>query len=302
MALTFADPTLDGGVSAWTKSSGSAAWSLLDDGIRSPGDARALGDGGFVTSESTNQINVVSFGNTITFVPGSTWTLFVYGSGGTNRALDIQVSNDDGGNWQTRQANVIPAAAAPGWYTLDVGPWIADQGDLDGFRVRLVCSNTGVGTPSVVRVDALYLQQATGAASITGAANLSGTGGSSIAGVRTAIGAASLSGSGSASASGRREALGAAELSGSGAAVASGLREAIGGATLTGGGTLAAAGVSERIGAAALTGGGSLTARGRVERPGGPAFFAPDDLLDGERQLESDVALEPARLTSSIDF
>lgn len=217
---TFADPTLDGGVNAWTKSSGTAAWPLLDDGIRWPSNPRTSGDGGYIRSQTNNQINVIGFANTINYVPGSGWILWIFGSGGTLRALDVTVSNDDAASWQTRQTGIIPAGAAPGWYALNVAEWIADQGDLNGFRVRLICASTGAGPATDVQVDAVYLHQSAPDPTVyedapTGALPLTGSTDESKAVSESPTGALALSGAASASHSTADTVAGALALTGS---------------------------------------------------------------------------------------
>jgi len=104
-----------------------------------------------------------------------------------------------------------------------------------------------------------------------GAAALTGTGTSTGAGVRTRFGAADLTGTGSSTVAGVRTRFGAADLAGTGSMTVAGARLVLGASTLTGTGDLTAAGVVLRLGAAALTGAGSLTASGTVNA--GPVMF-----------------------------
>lgn len=159
MAITtYIEPSADGATNAWTKSSGTSAAALLDDGVRNPTNARTAGDGGFITSSTDEQISDLVFPNTLTFDPTQVLTLWIYGSGGTRRAVDMQVSVNDGATWETRQTNVIPASAAATWV-----PWLIwwpfNQTHMDQLRIRLICNTTAGGGATAAQVDAVYLEQ-----------------------------------------------------------------------------------------------------------------------------------------------
>ncbi len=98
--------------------------------------------------------------------------------------------------------------------------------------------------------------------SVTGAAALTGTGSSTVAGTHAAIGAAALTGLGSMTVAGVRLRFGAAALTGLGSMTVAGSRVSYGAAALTGTGTMTVAGTRTRTGAAALTGLGSSTVAG----------------------------------------
>ena len=157
-ASSYIDPSADGANNAWTKSTGTAGWSLLDEGTRQP-TAPSTGTDR-ITSSTDEQLQDLVFPNTLTYASGRTYTLWVYGIGGTKRALDVQVSNDDGATWQTRQTNVIGAGAAAAWHSVNITSWVTSQTQLDQLRVRLICNSTaGGGGATAVEVDAVYVEQ-----------------------------------------------------------------------------------------------------------------------------------------------
>lgn len=158
MATNYIDPSANGANTAWTN--GATGATRLDDGVRSPTDARTSGDGLFISSSTDEQLQDIVFPNTLVFNSAQTIKVYIYGSGGAKRAVDVQISTNDGVTWNTRQANVIGANAAAGWYTLDITADILLQLNLDQLRVRLICNATaGGGGASAVQVDAVYIEQ-----------------------------------------------------------------------------------------------------------------------------------------------
>jgi hypothetical protein len=156
--LTYADPNADGASpnNAWTKSAGTSGWSLLDDAVRQP-TAPATGTDR-VTSSTDEQTQELVFPNTLLYDATATYTLRIYGSAGSKRALDVQVSTNDGASWQTRQANVIGAGSGSSWRSIDVTSLAASQAALDGLRVRLICNQTATGGGAgSVEVDEVYV-------------------------------------------------------------------------------------------------------------------------------------------------
>jgi signal peptide peptidase SppA len=112
----------------------------------------------------------------------------------------------------------------------------------------------------------------TGAVVVAGAADLTGVGSSTSAGVHTAVGVASLTGTGSSTTVGVRTRLGAATLTGTGSSTSAGAHTAFATAALVGNGTLATNGTRTRFGAATLTGTGTSTTAGVRTRFGASAL------------------------------
>ena len=101
----------------------------------------------------------VVLGNTLTYDATSTYTLRIYGLAGSKRALDLQVSNDDGATWQARQADFIAAGTSAGWRSLNITSWATSQTQLDKLRVRLICNTTASGGGAgQVEVDAVHVE------------------------------------------------------------------------------------------------------------------------------------------------
>lgn len=158
MATNYIDPSGNGALTAWTN--GATGATRLDDGVRSPTDARNSGDGQFISSLTDEQSQDIVFPNTLTFDSSQTLTLYIYGSGGVKRAVDVQTSTNDGTSWNTRQTNVVAAGAAAGWHTLVFTSDVTQQSHLDQLRVRLICNSTaGGGGATAAQVDAVYVQQ-----------------------------------------------------------------------------------------------------------------------------------------------
>src|SRR4051812_19403450 len=119
----FMDPIANGSIHNWTKSTGTNGAQCLDDLVRSPTNARTNGDGRNISSTTDEDTEDLTFPSGLPYDNAQTLTLFVYGSAGSKCALDVQISNDDGGSWKARQTNVIPASSAAGWYSLDITIW-----------------------------------------------------------------------------------------------------------------------------------------------------------------------------------
>ncbi len=132
-------------------------------------------------------------------------------------------------------------------------------------------------------------------ATVTGAAALTGTGSSTIAGVRTRLGVAALTGTGSSTIAGTHTWMAAAALTGAGSATIAGVRTRFGTAALSGQGSATAAGVRTRSGSAALSGVGSLTAAGTHEWLAAAALSGTGSLVaSGDR-----IVLGAADLTGT---
>jgi hypothetical protein len=154
---SYIDPSADGANNAWTKSTGTAAFSLLDDAVRQPTAPTTGSD--MIHSQTDEQLSDLVFPDTLTWHSGDTFMLWVYGIGGTKRALDVQISNDDGSTWQTRQTNVVGAGAAAAWHSLDISAWVTSQTQLNQLRARLICNSTAGGGATDIEIDAVYVEQ-----------------------------------------------------------------------------------------------------------------------------------------------
>lgn len=157
----YIDPNADGANNAWTKSTGTAGWSLLDDAVRQP-TAPSTGTDR-ITSSTSGQLQDLAFPNTLTHSAGATYTLWFYAIGGNRRGFTAAVSTNDGTSFGS--ANTIIAAStsppAAQWYSLDISSLITSQATLDGLRVRLACTSISGGGATAVEIDAIYLEQVT---------------------------------------------------------------------------------------------------------------------------------------------
>jgi hypothetical protein len=154
--LAYADPSADGANNAWTKSTGTAGWSLLDDGVRSP-TAPSTGTDQ-ITSGTAGQLQDLVLPNTLTYTAGAEYTLWIYSSSGVKRGLSTLISVNDSSF--ASSAVLHGASAAFAWRSRDISSLIASQGNLDGLRVRLsVDSTAGGGGAGVVTVAAVYVRK-----------------------------------------------------------------------------------------------------------------------------------------------
>lgn len=154
--LAYADPSADGANNAWTKSTGTAGWSLLDDGVRSP-TAPSTGTDQ-ITSGTAGQLQDLVLPNTLTYTAGAEYTLWIYSSSGAKRGLSTLISVNDSSF--ANSAALHGASAAFAWRSRDISSLIASQGNLDGLRVRLsVDSTAGGGGAGVVTVAAVYVRK-----------------------------------------------------------------------------------------------------------------------------------------------
>ncbi len=154
---TYGDPSADG-TNSWTKSTGSAGWSLLDDAVRQPTGPTTGSDR--VTSQTDEQVQDVVFANTLTYTAGATYKIWIHGSGGAKRAVDTQVSVNDGSSYNTRATDTIATAAAAAWVSIDITSLITSQTTLDQLRLRMICNSTaGGGGQSDVAVNAVYVEK-----------------------------------------------------------------------------------------------------------------------------------------------
>lgn len=144
------DPNADGASNAWTKSTGTSGWSLLDDAVRQPTAPVTSSDH---VSTSTGGAQQDAHFSTGTFVAG-TWTLWTYCAGGAKRKIQYAV---DVGSGFSALADLALAGAAATWESRTVS--IATQAELDAFQVRYQCVSTaGGGGASAVFVYAAYLE------------------------------------------------------------------------------------------------------------------------------------------------
>jgi hypothetical protein len=150
------DPNADGTQSQWTKTAGSTAWDLVDDGVRDP-TAPATGTDQ-ITSTAFPQSQDLAFPNSVTWQSGDTYTLHVYGqTTGTRHVIEYAVSTNDGTTFGA-STQIFGDKTANSWQTSAALP-ITSQADLDGLRVRLThdrLSGTDTGSATV---DAVYVER-----------------------------------------------------------------------------------------------------------------------------------------------
>jgi hypothetical protein len=156
----YVDPNADvGSASQWTKSSGTFAYAVLDDAVRSPTNARTGGDSKNISTILDAQTQELVFANQRTYRNDDTYTLYLYGSGGARLATDVKISVDNGSTWSATQSNVIPASASEGWETLNITGFINSQDDIAGLHIRLISNRTTTGTLGTTTIYAAYVDQ-----------------------------------------------------------------------------------------------------------------------------------------------
>lgn len=169
-------------------------------------------------------------------------------------------------------------------------------------------------TPSlsttVAWVCELVVWKAAGGATVTGAAALTGTGSSTVAGVRTRLGAAALTGAGSSTVAGTRTRLGAAALTGTGSSSATGYKDGdvvrvVGTAAITGNDSLAlvitVAGKAARAGnTLALAYGSQSQLVGAIANSTGTDVWALNEATRQNAGATNTVSVSSCRLTSDL--
>lgn len=160
---TYADPNGNGTATGWLNT-----WTSVDDGVRQPNTP----DGSVITGTTTDETSETLTFTDATYVPGVTYTLWVYGQGGAKRAVDVaySVNGSDPGTGHASRAQLIAAGGAAGWYSRVLT--IASQAELNNLRVQLIANSTqGGGGASSPTVDAVYVEiPAAGAAHALAAA------------------------------------------------------------------------------------------------------------------------------------
>lgn len=148
---TFADPNGNGTATAWTNT-----WTNVDDAVRQPTAPGADVISGTTTDETAETLVFTD----PTFVPGGTYTLWVYGTGGAKRAVDVAYSfnGSDPGLAHATRAELIPASGAAGWRSRELtAP--ANQTELNNLRVEFIANATqGGGGSSAPTVNAVYIE------------------------------------------------------------------------------------------------------------------------------------------------
>lgn len=148
----LADPNADGTNNLWTKSTGTSGWNLLDDAVRQPTAPDTAAD--YISEITNNDKQDVQFASA-TYAAG-TWTLWVYGKGGTKRKIQYAINTGAGFG---ALADLFGAGEAASWKSVDVTANITDQTTLDAFELRLQCVQTaGGGGATEVFAYATYLE------------------------------------------------------------------------------------------------------------------------------------------------
>lgn len=159
MASTYIDPSADGANNAWTKSTGTAGFSLVDDAVRQP-TAPTTGSDMVTSTTTAGTLQDLVFPDTLTYNSAAKYILWVYGAGGNRTGWDTLISTDD--STFANQASMCAASTTPPgfqWFSRDVTSLITSQAKLNGFRVRLSTAKiTGSGAVAA-EVDAVYLEQ-----------------------------------------------------------------------------------------------------------------------------------------------
>src|ERR1043166_1830257 len=137
MPTNFLDPSADGTQNAWTKSTGTAGWSLLDDATRQPTAPTTGTDR--ITSSTSGQQQDIAFPDTLTFATGQGVKGWVYAIGGNRRGIDLYVSKNNGSSF-TGQTTLFAASTSPPgaqWYSVDISSTFASTSDMNALQIRL---------------------------------------------------------------------------------------------------------------------------------------------------------------------
>jgi hypothetical protein len=154
----YLDPSADGANNAWTKSTGTAGWSLLDDGVRQPTAPTTGTDR--ITSSTAGQLQDLAFPDTLTHVAGARYVLWLHCTPGSRRGIDTLISvNDSTFSGSEATVPAVNGGAAQGWYSRDLTALIGSTADLTGLRVRLSCSSIAGGGAGAGAVNAVYVEQ-----------------------------------------------------------------------------------------------------------------------------------------------
>jgi hypothetical protein len=164
LVTNYIEPTGDGAATAWT-----GTFADIDDGTRQP---TVPDTGNSISSGTLTQQESQTWPDTLTWVSGDVYTLWVYGIGANKRKIQVEISVNGGTSWNTI-ADLIPnTATAPSaaWYSLDISSLITSQATLNGLVTRFTNTSTAGGSSGTVSIYAAYVQQDTGTtvASITG--------------------------------------------------------------------------------------------------------------------------------------
>jgi hypothetical protein len=173
-STAFLDPTGDGTISSWTKSSGATAWNLVNDGtvgVRSPGgNPRVAPGSGQITDISTEPAtpsqDLAFPDNTFTWNAGDTYTLRVYGdtAADARRGIFYQISTNNGTTWGPAKL-LFDAGLSARWSSDDISSSIASTADINGLQVRLINERGTInGGPAgsstgTARVDEVYVER-----------------------------------------------------------------------------------------------------------------------------------------------
>jgi len=92
----------------------------------------------------SDDILALSLANSLTFNPAGTYNLWLYGSAGANRRLDVEISRDGGSTWLGVRAGMILPSSGPGWY--EVPLYAPATGERSGRPVS--STSSGRRSPS----------------------------------------------------------------------------------------------------------------------------------------------------------
>jgi hypothetical protein len=150
------DPFPDGTQSQWTKSAGTTAWNLVDDGVREP-TAPPTGTDQITSTTNTLQSQDLAFPNTLTWGAGETYTVHVYGNTtGNKHVIEYQVSTNNGTSFGATQP-LFGDNTGNSWKS---GPiTIGSQAELDGLQVRLIHERTSGNANGSATVAAVYVER-----------------------------------------------------------------------------------------------------------------------------------------------
>jgi hypothetical protein len=153
----YVDPNADGTQGQWSKSAGSTAWNLLDDAVRAP-TAPTTGSDQITSTTNTLQAQEIAFPNTLTWAPGETYALHVYGNTtGNKHVIEYEISTNDGASFGATPLALFGDNTGNSWQTGPIA--IASQAQLDGLQVRLIHERTQGTANGSATVAAVYVER-----------------------------------------------------------------------------------------------------------------------------------------------
>jgi hypothetical protein len=132
---------------------------LVDEGTRQP-TVPVIGSD-YISSSTAGQLQDLAFPDTVTYVAGATYRLWIHAVPGSRRGVNTLISTDNGTNFASSSATIpaVNGGSGTGWYSRDITSFITSQGTLNDLRVRLSASSIAGGGATASQVNVVYIEQ-----------------------------------------------------------------------------------------------------------------------------------------------